>query len=53
MTAAEASERLTPEARRAVTAAFLGWTMDAFDCRAPTRPTPGFPSGSVISGARK
>ena len=26
-----ADERLTPEARRAVTAAFLGWTMDAFD----------------------
>ena len=24
-------ERLTPEARRAVLAAFLGWTMDAFD----------------------
>jgi SHS family lactate transporter-like MFS transporter len=24
-------ERLTPEAKRAVTAAFLGWTMDAFD----------------------
>jgi MFS transporter, SHS family, lactate transporter len=24
-------ERLTPEARRAVAAAFLGWTMDAFD----------------------
>jgi SHS family lactate transporter-like MFS transporter len=23
--------RITPEARRAVTAAFLGWTMDAFD----------------------
>src|SRR3954466_8786336 len=31
MTSAEATERLTPEARRAVTAAFLGWTMDAFD----------------------
>ena len=26
-----ADERLTPEARPAVTAAFLGWTMDAFD----------------------
>ncbi len=25
------SDRLTPGARRAVTAAFLGWTMDAFD----------------------
>jgi SHS family lactate transporter-like MFS transporter len=25
------ADRLTPEARRAVTAAFLGWTMDAFD----------------------
>jgi SHS family lactate transporter-like MFS transporter len=24
-------QRITPEARRAVTAAFLGWTMDAFD----------------------
>ena len=24
-------ERITPEARRAVMAAFLGWTMDAFD----------------------
>jgi SHS family lactate transporter-like MFS transporter len=30
-TRAAADERLTPEARRAVTAAFLGWTMDAFD----------------------
>ncbi len=29
--ATEADGRLTPEARRAVTAAFLGWTMDAFD----------------------
>jgi SHS family lactate transporter-like MFS transporter len=25
------SDRITPEARRAVAAAFLGWTMDAFD----------------------
>ncbi len=24
-------DRITPEARRAVAAAFLGWTMDAFD----------------------
>jgi SHS family lactate transporter-like MFS transporter len=27
----QSGERLTPEARWAVTAAFLGWTMDAFD----------------------
>jgi len=30
-TPATDAERLTPEARRAVAAAFLGWTMDAFD----------------------
>jgi MFS transporter, SHS family, lactate transporter len=28
---ADADERMTPEATRAVAAAFLGWTMDAFD----------------------
>ena len=31
MSTATTDERITPEARRAVTAAFLGWTMDAFD----------------------
>ena len=30
-TARPDDERITPEARRAVAAAFLGWTMDAFD----------------------
>ncbi len=30
-TGGDQTDRLTPEARRAVLAAFLGWTMDAFD----------------------
>jgi MFS transporter, SHS family, lactate transporter len=30
-TGGQDAERLTPEAKRAVAAAFLGWTMDAFD----------------------